>query len=251
MTVGDILAYIDSFAPFCSQSSWDNSGLILGCTQNEVKKALICLDVTRASVENAVKNGCDLIISHHPVIFKAIKSISSSSVYWTLIKNGINVISAHTNLDKAINGVNDTLCDVLEMDYSKLPEEYGEGYMNAGVIKNISSAHQLAQYTAKKLNAAVRFIDAGEPIEKIAVCSGSGGHFYADAKAAGCTALITGDADHHDFLDAASAGVSLIAAGHFETEVPVTDTLFNLLTEKFLNAEFILQPKFNSILTVI
>jgi len=136
------------------------------------------------------------------------------------------------------------------MDYYKLPEEYGEGFLNAGTIKGITGASALAEYISFKLGGAVRYIDSGDPIEKIAVCGGAGGEFFPEAKAAGCTALITGDADHHDFLDAAALGVSLFAAGHFETEVPVTDVIFKLLSEKCTEVEFILYPKENSILTV-
>ncbi|MBQ7638509.1 MAG: Nif3-like dinuclear metal center hexameric protein [Clostridia bacterium] len=250
MTAGDIYSFINEIAPFDSQCSWDNSGIIIGCAEKEIKKVLVCLDVTEDSAKYAAENGCGLIISHHPVIFRAVKRISSVCVLWTLIKNETCVISAHTNLDKAKGGVNDVLCETLKMDYEKLPEEYAEGFLNCGFINGADSAEKLAGYVSEKLRGPVRYIDSGVPIKKIAVCCGAGGEFHSDAKAAGCSALITGDADHHDFLDAAAEGVSLFAAGHYETEYPVTEALFSRLSEAFPETDFMLYPKLDPILTV-
>ena len=132
MKAVDVLSFIDTFAPFSTQAAWDNSGLLLGAADREVTKALVCLDLTKGAAEYAVSHGCDLIVSHHPVIFRAIKSVGADSILWPLIKNDICVISAHTNLDKAPGGVNDTLCELLSLDFTKCGDGIGEGFLNVG-----------------------------------------------------------------------------------------------------------------------
>lgn len=251
MKVKDIYNWIDAFAPFSSQAAWDNSGLLFGSLEREVSKVLLCLDVTMEAARFAAENGCELMISHHPVLFHPVKQISSDSVYWTLIKNDISVLCAHTNLDKAPGGVNDTLCDALGLEYVKFGEEIAEGFLNTGTIVQALSVPALAKYIAERLGGAVRYIDGGEPISRIAVCSGAGGDLATAAKASGCNTLITGDADHHDFLDAAAIGVSLFAAGHHETEVLITKKLYAQLSEAFPSVAFLEFTNRNPIKTVI
>lgn len=250
MRVSDIYENIDSFAPFSTQAEWDNSGLLLGAPEKETNKVLVCLDLTEAAAVYAVSQGCGLIVSHHPVIFRGVKQISYPSVFTELIRGDISVISAHTNLDIAPGGVNDTLCETLGMDFEKAGPSIGDGFLNFGFLPQCRSARDLARFLHDTLHAPVRYMDALNEIGRIAVCAGSGGEFYREAKAAGCTALITGDADHHDFLDAAAIGVSLFAAGHYETEVPVVPKLTGMLKARFPQAEFIAFPGKNPLLTL-
>ena len=250
MRIQEIYTYLDGFAPFETQAAWDNSGLLIGSGDTAVERVLIALDVTLQTAQYAAENSCGLIVSHHPVIFRAVKSIPRSSVVHTLIRNGIAVISAHTNLDKAPGGVNDTLCERIGMEYEKAGESAGDGFLNIGTLKNAFDAKGFAVYLSKRLDASVRYIDGGETLERIAVCAGAGGEFAAQAKALGCSALVTGDADHHDFLDAAALGVSLFAAGHYATEVPVTDVLYRKLSNAFPDTEFLVCPKNDPIVTV-
>lgn len=249
MTVGDVYLFLDSIAPFASQAAWDNSGLLLGGKEREICKTLVCLDLTKETVQYAVENCCDLIVSHHPVIFRAIKSISSESVFWPLIKNDICVISVHTNLDKACGGVNDTLCEVLFSKYEKCAEDIGEGFLNVGTFDMPFTAAETASLLKNRLGGSVRYMDGGKPIRKAAVCAGAGGEFYQEAAMLGCDALITGDADHHDFLDAASLHVALFAAGHFETEIPVIGVLAKKLSERFPDIVFLEFPGKNTIIS--
>lgn len=242
MKVQDVYEYINGFAPFGTQCAWDNSGLLLGDASQTVSRVLVCLDVTAETALYAVENGCGLIVSHHPVIFHALKSIPASSVITPLVKNGIAVISAHTNLDIAPGGVNDTLCETLGLPFKKCPPEIAEGFLNVLSLPRPLSAPEIALLVSEKLHAHVRYIDAGLHVCEAAVCGGSGGSFAAEAKLLGCGALITGDADHHDFLDAAALGVSLFAAGHFETENPVAQKLQGLLAAAFPGTEFITPP---------
>ncbi len=233
VTVKEIYDHLDRIAPFAAQAEWDNSGLLLGSPDACVERAVICLDLTARAVAFAAAQGAQLVISHHPVIFRAVRAIPEKSVLWALIRQNIAVISAHTNLDKAAGGVNDTLCETLGMRYEKPAEPFGEGFLNVGEINGIPDAAALAEYLRARLGGPVRYIDSGAPIGRIAVCCGAGGELYAEAARAGCTALITGDADHHDFLDAAACGVSLFAAGHYETEIPVVEKLRAVLTSAF------------------
>ncbi len=250
MTAGDIFLYIDSFAPFAAQASWDNSGLLLGDAGREVRKALVCLDLTKEAAVFAAREGCGLIVSHHPVIFRSLKAISSASVFWPLIQNDICVISAHTNLDKAPGGVNDTLCALLFSSYEKCGETPGDGFLNIGIFDKAMDASETAAFLKERLGGAVRYIDGGKKICKAAVCAGSGGEFYKEAAALGCDALITGDADHHDFLDAAALGLSTFAAGHYETEYPIVPVLAKRLADRFPEIEFHEYPRINTIITI-
>ena len=250
MKIREIYDYINTFAPFETQAAWDNSGLLIGSADAEARKVLIALDVTSQTAEYAVKNGCGLIVSHHPVIFRALKAIPEQSVVYTLIRNGVGVVSAHTNLDKAQGGVNDTLCKVLGLSFEKAGESVADGFLNVGVLPHAFDALGLAKYLSERLGAPVRYIDGGRPLERAAVCAGAGGEFASEAASLGCGALVTGDADHHDFLDAAAIGVSLFAAGHYATEVPVTDVLCKKLSAAFPDAEFLVYPKNDPIRTV-
>ena len=109
-TIKDIYNFIDSFAPFNTQEEWDNSGLLVGDKNAKVTKILFALDVTSDVIEQAKNVGANLIITHHPVIFKAISNVLSDSLMYKLISNNISIICAHTNYDKAVDGVNDILC---------------------------------------------------------------------------------------------------------------------------------------------
>ena len=251
MKIKDIYAWIDAYAPFSTQAAWDNSGLLLGSAERDVTKVLVCLDVTEDAARFAVQTHCDLILSHHPVIFRPVKQIGADSVYWTLIRNDISVLCAHTNLDKAPGGVNDTFCELIGMEYEKCPDTLAEGFLNIGNFSETYSAAGLAAFLSEKLGGAVRYINVGEEIRTVAVCTGAGGEFAAQAREAGYSALITGDADHHDFLDAAAIGVSLFAAGHHETEVPIVHKLCTMLTAAFEQVEFIEYTNVCPIKTVI
>ena len=125
MKIKDIAQCIEEFAPLCLQESYDNSGLSIGESGREVKKALICLDVTDAIIEEAIKESCDIIISHHPVIFgNGIKHIRDDNmterIVKAAIKNDIAIYSAHTNLDNYYNGLNLMLCDKLGVRNTKI-----------------------------------------------------------------------------------------------------------------------------------
>lgn len=230
--VKDFYEYLNGIAPFDTQEDWDNSGMLVGDMDAEVTKAVVVLDITPEAVMEAAELGANLIISHHPVIFRAMKSFTKGSVPFELAANGINAVCCHTPLDIADGGTNDTLADILGFEVHK-----GEDpILRFGEIQE-TDAKKLAEYIAENLGTKVRFADAGRPIKKIAICTGSGCSLIEEA--GDIDAFITGDAGHHDFLDAVQAGVTLIAAGHYETEMPVVPVLQKKLSEKFSDIEII------------
>lgn len=251
MTVKDIYNFINALAPFEAKAEWDNPGLLVGDENAQVFKAVVALDVTAEEIAQAKRVGAQAVIAHHPVIFRPQKAFLSGDVCYEAARLGVACVCAHTNLDKAPGGVNDALCEALGMTYEKLPDDYAEGFLNVGTIEGISAAEALAEHIAGRLNAAVRYADAGVPIGKIGVCSGAGADEFAEAKRAGCTAMVTGDASYHDFLDTKAAGVSLFAAGHYETEIVIVDALIQKLSAAFPEAEFIPSERQNPIKTVV
>ncbi len=230
-TVSDIFEYIDSIAPFEKQCDWDNSGFIVGDKNAEVTKIGVVLDITNEAVRYAIENGIDLIVSHHPVIFRGIKTVMADDPTYLLIKNGISAICAHTSLDIAKGGVNDALADALGFKNATPLSDCGETEMVRVAEINALSGRQLAKLCADKLSTAVSVADSGKIIKKVALCGGAGADFMHDAAKAGCDAYITGEAKHHEFLEAKSIGLTLISAGHFETENPVV----SVLAEKIMN----------------
>ncbi len=240
-TVKDIYNFIDSIAPFNQQCEWDNSGMLVGESDKEIKKIALVLDITAEAVKKAAEIGADLIISHHPVIFKATKTFTDNDPAFLLAKNGISAICAHTSLDCAAGGVNDVLAKALGFENAyPLPVD-GEAAM-ARVADTDTDAETLAKLVGKKLNAGTRLADSGKRIKKVALCGGAGGDFIEAVAESGCDAYITGDVSHHEFLDALSIGLTVIAAGHFETENPVISSLAEKIRNNFaLDVEIIPQ----------
>ncbi len=251
MTVKDLYNFINTIAPFETKAAWDNPGILVGDEAAEVTRAVVALDVTAEELAQAKRIGAQAVIAHHPVIFHPQKAFLAGGVCFEAARLGIAAICAHTNLDKAAGGVNDALCDALGMTYEKLPEEYADGFLNVGTIDGVDTAAELAAHIAERLHAAVRYTDAGTPIERIGVCSGAGADEFAEAKRAGCTAMVTGDASYHDFLDAQAAGVSLFAAGHYETEIVVVDALIRKLSAAFPSVGFFPSERENPVKTVM
>ena len=250
MTVKEIFNELNALAPFSTQAAWDNSGILIGDDDTPVTGILAALDVTDYEVDLAVKHGLNLIVAHHPVIFHPLKQLRGDSLYAKLLRCGICVIAAHTNLDKAVGGVNDALCEKLGLDYRKCGADLAEGFLNVGTFGAALTAAETAALLRERLGGAVRFIDGCRPVKTAAVCSGSGGEFFRAAAALGCDALITGEASYHDFLDAAGLGLSLFTAGHFETENPVCEKLQTYLRQACPGVPVMVSDRKNAIITV-
>ncbi len=231
-TVRDFFDYINTIAPIETQESWDNSGMLVGDMNAEVRKAVVVLDIDINAVEKAKDLGANLIISHHPVIFSPMKSFTKGSVPFELASNSINAICCHTPLDIADNGTNDALAGLLGFNAYT-----GENPILRYADIEETTAESIGELLAEKLGTKVRFADAGKKISKIAICTGGGASLMWEAGK--IDAFITGDAKHNDFLDAVSAGISLFAAGHYETEIPVVPVITKKLQEAFKEIEII------------
>lgn len=230
--VKDFYGYLNSIAPFETQEDWDNSGMLVGDMNAEVKKAAVVLDITHEEIKKAKAIGADLIISHHPVIFSPVKSVTKGSVPYELVASSINALCCHTPLDIADGGTNDSLAELLGINVTRADDPI----LRLGTVEP-TTAQELAGKIANTLNTKVRYADAGKTIKKIAICTGAGCSLI---EAAGeIDAFITGDASHHNFLDCVQAGITLIAAGHYETEIIVVPVLVKKLQAQFPDIEII------------
>ncbi len=238
MKVNDIFKFLNCLYPCDTALPYDNPGLLVGSGENEITNVLISLDCTFDTVKIALENNCNLIVTHHPVIFDGLKSVTDTSVVYTLIKNSISVISMHTNLDMGKGGVNDSLCEKIGL-YNIEQITDSEGFiLRKGEIAPLS-CDALAQQIKASLGGAVKYSDNGKKISKVLVCSGSGGDYIHLAKELGLDALITADVKHNIFTLAANLDIAVFDAGHFDTEDVIVEPLCKMLSEKFNDITFI------------
>ncbi len=240
MKIKDMLLYLNKVAPFSYAVSNDNPGLLVGDPEREIHKALTCLDITNAVVNEALERGADLIVSHHPVIFNPIKKIAPSSPVYSLIKNDINAIAMHTNFDIAIGGVNDTLIKLLGFKSAGVLEVTQSNGMGFGAVCDLNKEFtpiELAAHCKQKLGLkSVKYSDTDKKITRVGVSCGSGGSNLKDACELKCGALITGDIKHNVWIEAENIGMVLIDAGHYGTEKCAAGRIADILSE-FFNEE--------------
>ena len=200
----------------------------------EVKKVLIALDATSDVIDEAIEEECEVILTHHPMLFGGIDGVVDGNYRGDklikLIKNGIAVMSFHTRLDAVDGGVNDIFAKLLELENV---EKYGEkGIGRIGELKEPMTADEFAGHVKNALGApVVEYSDGGKLIKKVAVTGGSASSMICDALACGADALVGGEIKYHDLEDSQDYGISLFAAGHFFTENPVCARLFELAAE--------------------
>ena len=246
MKVGEILEYISELAPWGLAEEWDNVGLMVGSREHEVKKVMISLDVTRQTIEAAINSRSNLIISHHPFIFSKLKVIDldgeKGELIGLLIKNDISIISAHTNLDVAIGGLNDTLAEIIGLNEAVplkeyIPVGYSENYGlgKLGRLRSEMSGSSFIKHVKNALNVeTIRIVGlVPDRISKAAVFCGSFDVDLGLLKKSGADVLITGDVKYHDALDAREMGLCIIDAGHFATERIIVEKLAKTLQDRF------------------
>lgn len=236
MTAQQIYDEIDRIAPFYTQADFDNCGLLIGSGAQEVDCVLLALDCTGAVVEEAVQKGAQLVLAHHPIIFHPLKSVLAGSAVFAAIQAGVSVLCAHTNLDVSPVGVNERLAQTLgllqiaPLETSDSPYTLGR----IGVLPAPLAPEELAQWVKERLHCqGLRFCAGARPVQKVAVCGGSGGSLLEQAIRAGTDALVSGDLRHDVFLAAQQAGLTLIDAGHFETETIILPHLQMHLQQRF------------------
>lgn len=228
ITVQQVLEEMRRIAPPELAESWDNVGLLVDAGR-PVDAILTTLDITAPVVEEAVRLGCSLIVSHHPVIFDPIKRITADDLPALLLKGGVSAICMHTNLDAAPGGVNDTLAELLGMR-DTVP--FADGCGRIGTV-DATTAKALAELCADTLGPGVRYVEAGHPVLRLAEVSGAGGSYWKEALDLGADCLVTGEANHHAACDARRLGMGLVAAGHWATERPIAGVLAKRLKEAF------------------
>ncbi|MBQ6934913.1 MAG: Nif3-like dinuclear metal center hexameric protein [Clostridia bacterium] len=235
-TVNDIYLFLNTLAPFSTSAPWDNTGLLVGNKEREVKKVVLSLDVTGDVIDEAVKENADLVITHHPLIFEGVKSVTSDTLLYKAVSSGVSFISSHTCLDIAKDGVNDCLANAVGIKNVTPIEE--EPFLKLGETEEITE-EEFVSVLKEKLNCNVLYNGTGNNIRKIAFCSGSGGDLWGLAKEKGADVLLTGEAKYHEFLDATFNNITIFACGHFETEIVVIDTLKEKLEKHFPDIEFL------------
>ena len=239
ITVQSVAEVMNRIAPKNLAEDWDNPGLLVGNPANEVKKIFVCLDVSEEVINNAENFGAQLIIAHHPLIFRAVKNIRTDLPLGRkielLIKKNISVFAAHTNLDSAIGGVNDVLAEKIGLTEIKM---FGDEEISLGRIGKLPepmTAKNFAALVKKNLNAeTVRLVEAGDfLISKVGICSGAGSEFIGKAKFFGADAFVTGDLKYHEAQSAVENKIHVIDAGHFATEFPIVHALAEKLSAEF------------------
>lgn len=239
MKVQDIFNFLNDRFPVETACDFDNVGILVGDPGSEVTKTAVALDCTAKTVDFAFENGCNLIITHHPVIFDPLKTVLSDSVVYRLIKCGISVISMHTNLDIGVGGVCDRLCEVLELKSIEKVNTKDGLTLNTAVINPPKNEEQLAEYIKSRLGSTVTFAGKCDKISRLLICSGSGGEYIDFVGDLGCDALITADVKHHQLIAAANNNTPIFDAGHFETENVVVKPLCFLLKNMFESTDFL------------
>ena len=238
-TVQQVYEVMQRLAPPELAEHWDNPGLLVDCG-GEVRRVLVTLDITPEVVAEAAAKQCTVIVAHHPVIFDPLKRLCPADVPYQLVQAGISAICMHTNLDAAEGGVNDVLADLFgcgrvgDIDPITVPELAALAQHKLAALCNAPDTGTAVQ---------VKFADTGKPVRRLAVISGAGGSLFAEAIAEGADCLLTGEANHHHALDAKRLGLSLIAAGHYATEFPVTAAVAAALRAALLELEVLVSTE--------
>lgn len=249
VTIGDIYGYIDAVAPFELQLGFDNAGLLVGDKNREVSSVLVALDITAGVVREAASLGCQLVVSHHPVLFDPIKRLYADSPVYALASGGIAAICAHTNLDIADGGVNDCLAARIGLVGAAKVPGCDIGVM--GRLPKACTPPKFACMVRDRLGCrAVQFVEGSSMIEKVAVIGGAGGEYIDEMFALGADAVVTGEVKHHMLMDIHDKGRTVIIAGHFSSEAVVLEPLAERLRERFPSVKFTVSGQSDPVSTV-
>lgn len=230
ITVEHILQYFESWAATQSAEDWDHVGLQAGSLRVAVKQIMTTLDITPAVVEQAAALGADLLVSHHPVIFHPLTQLPDSHPVYRLARHGIAALAMHTNMDKAVGGVNDALAAQLGLSQVRVAED---GYCRVGSLLQPLPPQEFAAWTAQRLhipNGGIQWMNGGHDVQTVAVCGGAGGDFLAGMMSQ-ADAFVTGELRHHEWPS--TSDMTVLAAGHYYTECGIKYWMARRLQEKF------------------
>ncbi|MDR0547188.1 MAG: Nif3-like dinuclear metal center hexameric protein [Dysgonamonadaceae bacterium] len=243
MYISEIISIIEQFAPLHWQENFDNSGIQTGNIHQEAKGVLLCLDVTEAVVQEAIALNCNLIISHHPLLFHPLRKLTGENYIERCViaacKSDIVIYAAHTNLDNAPGGVNFRLSEKIGLQNIRiLKPENGQNY-GSGAVGELPEAMDEAVFLEKLKNifgleSLKHSPYTGKKIRKVALCGGSGAFLIPDAIAAGAGIFLTGEARYNDYFDVENR-ILLAVLGHYETEQCTKEIFFDIISEKIPN----------------
>lgn len=242
MKVREITTAIEAFAPLSLQESYDNAGLIVGRPDDEVHKALLAVDVTEEVLAEAVEEGCDMVITHHPIVFHAMKRFNSASqterCVEEAIRRGIVLYAAHTNLDSTPKGMSWRVAEMLglkSVEVLQPTNDAGAGFGVTGMLEQAMPSGEFMRRVMARFDVkALRHGDIVKPeVHKVAICTGAGGSLIDAARASGADIYLTADLKYNDFMRHENA-IILADMGHFESEYCAIEILFDILSKNLL-----------------
>ena len=236
------MSALEQFAPLPLQESWDNAGLQVGLTEAEVSGALLCLDVTERIIDEAVQKGCNLVVSHHPLLFRGLKQISDlTDVQRTVVKaitQRVCVVSMHTNMDNARGGVNFKIAEKLGLTDVRFmqPKRVGDVECGSGVIGTLPEPMVSCDFVLKVKRAfdvecAMTNELLRRKVERVAICGGAGDFLLDEAVAAGADAFITGEMHYHQYFGYEQR-VQICVIGHYQSEQFTTEVFRDIINER-------------------
>ena len=237
-----MLRALELFAPLPLQEDYDNAGLQIGLTEADVSGALLCLDVTEAVLDEAVRLGCNLIVAHHPLIFRPLRCVSDANyvqrVVMRAIQEHIAIIAMHTNLDNAPGGVNFKIAEKLGLCDARLfaTKQVAGVEGGSGVIGEMPEPVAAEAFIKQvKETFGVECVMANEllrrPIRKVAICGGAGSFLLRDAVAEGADAFITGEMHYHDYFDHEQQ-IQICVIGHYQSEQYTKEIFQSVIQEQ-------------------
>lgn len=242
-SVKDILGFLDEFAPLSLAEDWDNVGLLLGDPSAKVDRILTCLTLTEDVADEAISSGANLIVSHHPILFRKVQRITTNNVEGRMLlklaAGGVAVYSPHTGYDSARGGINRQLAESLGLGnvapIRELETDADSGSGRFGSLANPMSLSDFVEHVKTSLDIdKLQFVRGDDrPIHKAGVACGSAAEFLHDASRKGCEVLVTGEARFHGLLEARAMGVAMILLGHFASERPAMEHMAEVLSKRF------------------
>lgn len=243
MKVSDVIKVIEDAAPLGFQDGFDNSGLQVGSPAAEARRILVTLDITEEVLGEAVRLGCDMIVSHHPLIFHPLRQVGDGSYQQrcvvTAIREGIAIYSSHTSLDNAPGGVNYEIASRLGLRDLRVLDAK-DGGCGAGLAGRLPEPCSDSDFlgllqSVFEVGCLRHSGTTGRLISSVALCGGAGAFLMKKAVEAGADCFVTGEFHYHDFFE--NCGMLLAELGHYESEQYTVDLLERILKNGLPSAE--------------